>query len=221
VKERIFIQHAKEQTQLEEFLKDYFKLAKHGDIEIQHTPVGTRIIIHTVTPGLIIGAGGERIKEAIKIIKEKFGFENPQIDVQKIDKPFLDPKIVAQNIAEAIERGINYKRIGSYYVSRIMESGAIGCEIVFSGKFAGARGRKERFTAGYLKKCGDPAEKDVLKGFVVANPKLGSVGVTVKIMIKPPTDIAKKLKTYKTVKDVDEVEETKSEKGEDVKNDKE
>jgi len=191
MKERIFIKHAIQQIELEEYLRNYFALAKHGDIEVQYTPLGVRIIIHTITPGLIIGSGGEKIKQAVEEIKKRFGIDNPQIDVQKIENPFLDPKIVSQQIADAIEKGVNYKRVGAYYLSKVMESGAVGCEIKLSGKLGGARGRTERFTAGYLKKCGDPAFKDVLKGFTVASPKLGSIGVTVKIMVVPPKNIIK------------------------------
>jgi len=191
MKERIFIKHAIQQIELEEYLRSYFALAKHGDIEVQYTPLGVRIIIHTITPGLIIGSGGEKIKQAVEEIKKRFGIDNPQIDVQKIENPFLDPKIVSQQIADAIEKGVNYKRVGAYYLSKVMESGAVGCEIKLSGKLGGARGRTERFTAGYLKKCGDPAFKDVLKGFTVASPKLGSIGVTVKIMVVPPKNIIK------------------------------
>jgi len=184
MKERLFIQKAKEHVSLEEFVRKQFAQAKCGKIEVQHTPIVTRIVIYTTTPGLVIGTGGERIREATELLKEKFKIENPQIDVQKIGNPDIDPHIVAQNIAAAIETGVNYKRLGNYYVQRIMEAGAIGCEIVFSGKMTGQRSRKERFIAGYLKKCGEPAQRDVVKGFAVATPKLGSIGVTVKIMLR-------------------------------------
>ncbi len=186
MKERMFIKKAKNQHSLEEFIKQNFSLPKFGDIEIHNTPVGTRIIIHTVTPGLVIGTGGEKIREISEKIKERFGVENPQIDVQKISDPDMNPTIVAKNIAIAIENGVNYKRLGNHYVSRIMKAGATGCEIVLSGKFSGQRARRERFNAGYLKKCGDPSIKDVIKGFAVANPRLGNVGVRVKIMIRQP-----------------------------------
>ncbi|MBI5347437.1 MAG: 30S ribosomal protein S3 [Candidatus Aenigmarchaeota archaeon] len=192
MKERLFIRKAKSQIGLEEFIKSNFQLAKFGDIEVQNTPVGTRIIIYTVTPGLVIGSGGERIRELSDEIKEKFGIANPQIDVQKILNPDINPSIIAKNIALAIENNVNYKRLGNHYVSRIMKAGAVGCEIVLSGKFSGQRGRTERFIAGYLKKCGEPSERDVLKGFAVANPKLGNVGISVKIMIKPPSQPLKR-----------------------------
>lgn len=203
MKERLFIQKAKEHVNLEEFIRKQFAQAKCGKIEVQHTPIVTRIVIYTTTPGLVIGTGGERIRETTELLKEKFKIENPQIDVQKIGNPDLDPHIVAQNIAAAVETGVNYKRLGNYYVQRIMEAGAIGCEIVFSGKMAGQRSRKERFIAGYLKKCGEPAQRDVVKGFAVATPKLGNIGVTVKIMLRH-ADMIQKAKAIIAEKEIKE-----------------
>jgi len=184
MKERLFIKKAKEHSQLEEFIRDQFILARTGKIDIQYTPLGTRIIIYTVTPGLVIGAGGERIREIVEKLKEQFGLENPQIDVQKITKPDSDPHIVAQSIAASLERGINFKKLGNFYLERVMDAGAIGCEIVISGKLGGEKARTERFIAGYLKKCGEPAERDVIKGFAVSRPRQGSIGVLVKIMVR-------------------------------------
>ncbi|MBI3190555.1 30S ribosomal protein S3 [archaeon] len=186
MKEKIFIKKAKEHIKLEEFVRKQFADAKCGDIEVQNTPVVTRIIIHTTTSGLIIGSGGERIRETVDILKKDFGIENPQIDVQRIEIPELDSNIVAQAIASALEDGVNFRKLGNYYTQRIMEAGAVGCEIVMSGKISGQRGRTERFISGYLKKCGEPAERDVNKGVARALPKLGCIGVTVKIMLVHP-----------------------------------
>jgi small subunit ribosomal protein S3 len=186
MKERIFIQKAKEHVKLEEFIRKQFAEAKVSEIVVQHTPVVTRIILYTTTPGLVIGSGGDRIRETAEVLKKEFAIENPQIDVQRIDNPDLDAQIVAQTIAASIENGMNVKRLGEFYLRRIMDSGAVGCEIVFAGKFGGQRGKKQRFIAGYLKKCGDTAMKYVEKGFAVATPKLGNTGVTVKIMLTQP-----------------------------------
>lgn len=215
MKERIFIQRAKEHVKLEEFIRKHFATAKCGSVEIQHTPVVTRIIIHTTTPGLIIGSGGERIKETIETLKKNFNIENPQIDVQKIEEPDLDPYILAQTMAASLEGGVNFRRLGNFYIQRIMDAGAVGCEIVFAGKFSGQRGRKERFIAGYLKKCGEPAERDVMKGFAVANPKLGNIGVTVKIMMRLPETlkvVQKEQKEEKKAEQAEKKEETPAEK---------
>lgn len=186
IKERIFIKKAKEQTSIEEFVRKMFDTARCGIIEVQHTPVVTRIIIYTTTPGLIIGSGGDRIKEAMDAIKQKFGIENPQIDVQKIDNPDVDPYIISKAVADALEAGINFKRIGNQFAERIMDAGAVGCEIVLSGVISGARGRTERFAAGYIKKSGNTAEIYVMKGHTTALPKRGAIGVTVKIMLDNP-----------------------------------
>jgi len=186
MKERIFIQKAKEHIKLEEFVRRQFGDAKCGMIEVQYTPIVTRIVVHTTTPGLVIGSGGDKIKETVELIKKNFGIENPQIDVQRIEEPDLDPDVVAQTIAAAIENNVNFRRLGNFYLTKIMEAGAVGCELVFSGKMSGQRSNTQRFVAGYIKKCGEPAEKDVMKGFAVANPKLGNVGITVKIMLQMP-----------------------------------
>jgi small subunit ribosomal protein S3 len=184
MKERIFIQKAKEHTSLQEFVRSQFRNAKIGKIEVQHTPIMTRIIVHTTTPGIVIGAGGEKIRDMVEILKNEFGLKNPQIDVQRIDNADLEPNIIAQGIARSLESGVNHKKLGNFYLQRIMRAGAIGVEIIFDGKLAGERSRKERFIVGYLKKSGKPAEEDVVKGFAVALPKLGMIGVSVKIMIR-------------------------------------
>jgi small subunit ribosomal protein S3 len=183
MKERIFIKKAKEHVGLEEFIRKAVGSAKCGKIDIQYTPLGTRIIIHTTTPGLVIGADGEKIRGIVKQLAE-MGIENPQIDTQRIEQPDLDPNIVAQTIASALERQVAAKKLGNMYTERIMAAGAVGCEIVIAGKLAGDRSRKLRFTAGYLKKCGKPAETDVVTGYAVAFTKAGNIGVTVNIMLK-------------------------------------
>ena len=184
MKERIFIQKAKEHNTLQEFVRSQFRNAKIGKIEVQHTPIMTRIVIHTTTPGIVIGAGGEKIREMVEILKNDFNLKNPQIDVQRIDNADLEPNIIAQGIARSLESGVNHKKLGNFYVQKIMRSGAIGVEIIFKGKLAGERSKKERFTVGYLKKSGQPAVTDVVSGFAVAIPRLGMIGISVKIMIR-------------------------------------
>jgi len=82
----------------------------------------------------------------------------------------------------ALERGLNFKKIGNYYLTRVMNAGARGCEIVLSGKLGGEKARRERFGAGFVEKSG--TRESVLKGFYVANPKLGNIGIKVFITLK-------------------------------------
>lgn len=182
MKERLFIKDSKKYVQIEELLMKEFSNSMCGGIEIHDTPMGTSIVIHTTAPGLVIGSGGEKIKAITQIVKERFGLKNPQIDVQKIKRPDLNPDIVAQNIVRALESGMNYKRVGNIYLSRVMKSGARGCEIIIAGKLGGEKARKERFYDGFIEKSG--TMDSVLKGFAVATPKLGNIGVKVYIMLK-------------------------------------
>jgi small subunit ribosomal protein S3 len=72
-----------------------------------------------------------------------------------------------------------------------MESGALGCEVVLSGKLTGARSRVQKFTEGYIKHAGEPSITMVEKGYAVAIKKLGTIGVQVKIIL-PETKLPDK-----------------------------
>lgn len=210
MKENLFIKKNIARMQMEDFLRQEFADGKIGDIEMQHTPVGTRVIIHTLTPGYVIGSDGSKVREVTEKIRQKFDIENPQIDVQKIEQPDLDPNIVAQNLAAGILDNVNVKKLGNQALERIMRSGALGCEIVFSGKLSGARSRRERFMAGYLKKCGETSERLVRTGTSIAIPKLGIISVRVKIMVNKLPDIIDKSKIPAMA--IADVKEEKSEK---------
>ena len=173
----------KDQVLIKEFIRKYFADSRCGEIEVQYTPLGTRIIIYTTSPGLIIGAGGERIREISDKLNKEFNIENPQIDVQKIHDPDIDPHIIANSIAYGLQNKVNFKRLGKFYLEKIMRAGAIGCEIIIKGKLSGEKARKERFVAGYIKKSGEPYERDVIFGRAIARPALGAVAVNVSIML--------------------------------------
>jgi len=218
MKERFFIEDAKKYVRVEEFLKDELEEARIGSIDIQETPVGTRIIIYALNPGLVIGTGGEKVSYIVKKLEE-MGINNPQIDVQKIKNPFLDPEIVAQNIAEAIEKGINYKKVANYYLEKVIKAGAKGCEIIISGKIAGEKASSQKFYEGFVEKSG--TRENVLKGFRIAKPKVGVIGIKVFISFgkdKEKVEEEKKqeieiypIENYHTEKEVNENAEDKKE----------
>lgn len=205
MKEKLFIEDAKKYVKIEEYIRNELKNALCGDVEIQETPLGTRVIIHTLTPGLVIGVGGEQVKKITQVLENEFGLKNPQVDVKKIENPFLDPHIVAHYIASALERGAHFKKICNYYLYKVMNSGATGCEIVVSGKLGSEKARTERFTAGYVEKSGE--RENVLKAYRTAETKPGVIGIQVYIMVKPKEEI-KKLKELEK-EEKEEQEETK------------
>jgi small subunit ribosomal protein S3 len=177
-----FIKQGIKEAEIEDFIKKIFPLGDYSKTELQRTPLGIKIIIYTNKPGRIIGKGGKNINEMTDAIKVKFGLENPQLDVKAIRNPNLDPKIVAKQIASALEKGYNYKKIGNLTIKRIMDAGAIGAQIIISGKLGGGKSMTGKFQEGHLKHCGQPAKDMVNYAFETALVKLGKIGIKVKIM---------------------------------------
>lgn len=213
--EKTFVKEGIKESQVEKFLREKFERAGYSHTEIQRTPMGTRIIVYANRPGLVIGRGGRRINEITEEIKEKFGFENPLIDVREVEQPFLDAKIVANRIAKALERGIHYKRVCNFYLERVMEAGAIGVQIIVGGKLTGSeRSRFQKFKKGFIAHSGDYAEKLVDKGYTQAMLKPGAVGVKVRIMLEAPEEFAAEKGLKKEELPLEELEkEFISEKG--------
>lgn len=205
-----FVEEGMKEAQIEEFLSKRFDRAGYSHIDIQRTPLGTRIIVHANRPGLVIGKSGARIKEITEDLKRKFKLENPMVDVKEITNPFLDAQVVANRIVKSLERGGFYKKVANYYVDEIMKAGAVGVQIRVGGKLGGERGRLQKFKKGYIKHSGYYADEVVDKGLATAIMKLGMVGVQVKILKEKPEDLIAELKERK----VEEVEDKGSKKTE-------
>ncbi|UCH70702.1 MAG: 30S ribosomal protein S3 [Candidatus Bathyarchaeota archaeon] len=179
-----FIEESVKKTEIDEFLKNEFDRAGYGGVEITKTPLGTHMVIYTMRPGLVIGRGGETIRELAVTLEEKFGLPNPQISVAEIEIPELNPHVMASRITSGLKRGIHYRRSGYWALNRIMEAGALGAEIIMSGVLRSRRARYEKFRAGYLPKSGDPAMKQMRKAVSHVQLKPGMLGV--KVLIMPP-----------------------------------
>ncbi len=190
--ERKFISDNIKKLQVKEYLKTELERAGCGEIDIQRTPLGTRVIVHAQRPGLVIGKKGMTIKKLTDVLDKEFKIENPQVEVNELGVPELNAQIMAESIASALERGIHFRRAAYTTLRRIMEAGARGAQIEISGKLTGERAKSVKFMDGYLKHCGEPAILYVKKGYARAAPKPGIIGVKVKIMppgIKLPDDI--------------------------------
>ncbi|WP_435068629.1 30S ribosomal protein S3 [Haloplanus sp. C73] len=182
--EHQFIENGLQRSQIDEFFADELGRAGYGGMDVAKTPMGTQIVLKAEKPGMVIGKGGKNIRKVTTELEERFNLDDPQIDVQEVDEPDLNARIVADRLANALERGWYFRKAGHTTIDRIMEAGALGAEIVLSGKVTGARSRVEKFNRGYIKHNGEPAESIVDEGQGVAVMKLGTIGVTVKII--PP-----------------------------------
>ncbi|NJE54818.1 30S ribosomal protein S3 [Thermococcus sp. 21S9] len=182
--ERYFIKEGVKEMLIDEYLEKELRRGGYGGLDIKKTPLGTKVIIFAASPGYVIGRGGRRIRELTRILERQFGLENPQIEVEEIKNPYLNAKVQAVRLAQALERGIHFRRAAYSAIRAIMRNGARGVEIRLSGKLTGERAKSVRFYQGYLAKVGNPAETLVSKGYAQALLKLGVIGVKVAIM--PP-----------------------------------
>jgi len=182
--EHQFIEDGLRRSQINEFFADELGRAGYGGMDVAKTPIGTQIVLKAEKPGMVIGKGGKNIRKITTELEDRFDMDDPQIDVQEVDEPDLNAQIVADRLANALERGWYFRKAGHTTIDRIMDAGALGAEIVLSGKVTGARSRVEKFNRGYIKHNGEPAQEVVDHGQGVAVMKLGTIGVNVKII--PP-----------------------------------
>ncbi|NLX47898.1 MAG: 30S ribosomal protein S3 [Euryarchaeota archaeon] len=180
--ERKFTQENIRRVLLKEHLMKTVDRAGFGGVDVQRTPMGTRVSLVVERPGIVIGRRGSAIKMLTKDIEEKFHYDNPQIEVQEVENANLNAQIMAEKLAFALERGWHFRRAGHSTVRRIMESGARGCLIIISGKLTGERHRTEKFKDGSIKYCGETRNLFIGTGFAVAKLKPGVIGVQVEIM---------------------------------------
>lgn len=194
--EKKFIQESVNRLLIKEYLQKETMRAGFGGLDIQRTPMGTRISILAERPGMIIGRRGGTINALTETLGKRFKAENPQIEVVEAGRSAaLNAQIMATKLSEALERGWHFRRAGHSTVQRIMESGARGCIIIMSGKLTGQRHRTEKFIAGHIKYCGETALRVMDIGYAQCIKKIGIIGCTVKIM-RPDAKLPDEITTY-------------------------
>jgi small subunit ribosomal protein S3 len=194
--ERKFVKSGLDRAQIAEYFSKQLERAGYGGMNINRTPMGTQVTIFAEKPGMIIGKGGKTIHKLTHDLEAVFHIDNPQIDVQEEKTPELNAQMMASRLAAAIERGLYFRKAGHNMLRRIMESGALGCEIDIAGKLTGPRKRTEKFVAGNMLHAGNPAMELVDKGFAIAIKKLGIIGCRVRI-VPPSIKLPGRFKTVK------------------------
>ncbi len=179
-----FVKENARRAEIDEYLAQELKRAGYSKVEMAKTPLGTRVVIYAAKPGLVIGRRGQSIRDLTKILEEKFSVENPQISVATVEIPELDPKVVASQIAMALQRGIHFRRAAYWALQRTIEAGALGVEICIRGKLTTDRARYEKYRAGYLPAVGEAISRILRTAVVDTQLKQGLFGISVKLM--PP-----------------------------------
>ena len=209
--ERKFVSQNIKEFEIKEYIRNNLSRVGLSDVKLQRTPLGEKIIISTSRPGLVVGRAGTNITKLTKDLKRVFKLENPQIEIEEVTSIGLDASIIAEMIANSLEKfgTTRFKGIGHKAMSDVMSARALGVEILISGKVPSARAKTWRFYQGYLKKCGDIAISDVRVAYAVAKLKSGTLGIKVSIMT-PDTELPDKITVAKEQEEVvEEVQEVK------------
>jgi small subunit ribosomal protein S3 len=183
--EKKFVKLKEEELEVREYIKNSLGKGRISEVAIEYTPVGEKIIVATNRPGMVIGSRGDKINELTYVLKKRFKLDNPHIEIRDIPQPLFDAQLVADDIAISLERkgSLKFKPIAYRTLEAVMKAGALGAELVLSGKLPSDRAKSWRFAQGYLKKTGDPA-KVVRCAMAQAKTMAGVIGIQVRIL--PP-----------------------------------
>ncbi len=209
--ERKFVNQNIKEFEIKEYIRNNLSRVGLSDVKLQRTPLGEKIVISTSRPGLVVGRSGTNITKLTQDLKHVFKLENPQIEIEEVVSIGLDPNIIAEMIANSLEKfGIaRFKGIGHKAMADVMNAGAFGVEILIGGKVPSTRAKTWRFYQGYLKKCGDIAVSQIKVAYASAQLKSGTIGIKVSIMT-PDTELPDRMYLIKADEDVPvKIEEVK------------
>jgi small subunit ribosomal protein S3 len=159
------------------FLRKKLSHASVSAIEIERPAHNARIVIHTARPGIVIGKKGEDIDALRKQVSDLMGIP-AHISVEEIRKPELDAYLVAESVAQQLERRIMFRRAMKRAVSNAMRLGAQGIKINVAGRLNGAEiARSERYREGRVPL--HTLRADIDYGLAEAKTTYGVIGVKV------------------------------------------
>ena len=161
-----------------EYLKKKLKQASVSRIQIERTAGTANITIHTARPGLVIGKKGEDIERLRREVTRMMGLPSIHINIEEIRKPELDAQLVAESVAQQLERRIMFRRAMKRAVQNTMRLGALGVKINVAGRLNGAEiARAEWYREGRVPL--HTLRADIDYGFAEAETTYGIIGVKV------------------------------------------
>ncbi len=198
---RLFLDYNLAKVKVDEYLAHKFYSVGYAGVDIQRTPLGTRVIIYAERSGAIIGRRGATIRQITKVLNEWFGLPNPQVTVVRVEEPELNARVMAFRLAIALQRGYHFRRAAYNILRRIMGAGAKGAQVKVSGKLRGERARFEKYIAGKVYKSGNQVTRLTERAIAHVLLKPGVEGVEVIIAKDQPTDDSVRIKDPEEVKE--------------------
>ena len=163
--------------QVRQYLRKKLVNASVSRIQIERPPNEIKVIIHSARPGIVIGKKGEDIERLSQEVSDMMGVR-AKVSVQEIRKPELDASLVAESVAQQIERKIMFRRAMKRAVTNTMRLGALGIKINVSGRLNGAEiARSEWYREGRVPL--HTLRADIDYGTANSNTTYGVIGVKV------------------------------------------
>ena len=177
---RQYAEYVTSDYQVREFLKKKLKEASVSRIQIERPARKANITIHTARPGIVIGKKGEDIEKLRRKVSEMLvlPLQDVRLNIAEIRKPELDAQLVAEGIAQQLERRVMFRRAMKRSVTNTMRLGAQGIKVKVGGRLNGAEiARSEWYREGRVPLHTFRADIDY--GFAEANTTYGVIGVKV------------------------------------------
>ncbi len=166
-----------EDLKLRQFVKKRLAQASVSKMEIERAAGKVKLLIHTARPGIVIGPKGAEIEKLRRDIL-KVTDKDVYVDVKEIRKPEIDAQLVAENVAQQLERRIAFRRAMKKSVSSALKSGAKGIRIATAGRLGGAEmARREWYREGRVPL--HTLRADIDYGFAQATTTYGVIGIKV------------------------------------------
>jgi len=166
-----------EDIKIRKFIKKKLRVAGVSSVEIERASDRARVKIHTARPGIIIGRGGSEIDKLRDELQQMTGKEI-YVDIVEIKKPQTDAQLVAENIAQQLEKRVSFRRAMKKAISSCMMSGAGGIKVLVSGRLGGAEmARKQGYREGKIPL--HTLRADIDYGFTESQTTYGIIGVKV------------------------------------------
>lgn len=197
---------------LRNWLKDKLNAAGISHIDVERTGETIGVNIFTAKPGIVIGKGGKDVEVLKKEIQEFTGKENVRLNILEIKNPECDAQLVAENIAQQLEKRVSFRRAMKQTIGRAMKAGAKGIKTSVSGRLGGADiARSEGYHEGSIPLQTLRANIDY--GFAEAKTTYGRIGV--KVWIYKGEVLSQTLRTTPRTMDLSKPQERRRDRRDD------
>lgn len=166
-----------EDVRIRDYVKEKLKDAAVSHIDIERAANRVNVTIHTAKPGMVIGKGGSEV-ENLRAQLAKMTDKKVHINISEIKKPDMNATLVAESIAQQLERRISFRRAMKQAMQRTMRAGALGVKTLVSGRLGGAEiARSEGYSEGTVPL--HTLRADIDYGTAEAHTTYGRLGVKV------------------------------------------